>query len=137
MFTLHTTDAVILVLHTGSGFTKRLIVRSRTTHAPIDLSGASAQLDIRLNPDGETPLFSFSSEPGADGLLTLNAVPGSIDFDASDEATAEIAVTGPLLNAVFDCQLTLPGQYKHKQWLFGGPARIYKGITQPPPEVTP
>jgi hypothetical protein len=131
--TLHTTDAVTLVLHTGSGFTKRLIVRSSATHAAIDLAGASAHLDIKQYPDDETPLFSFSSEPGADGLLTLNAVPGAIDFDASDEATAAITFTGPLLQAVFDCQLTLPDLYP--QWLFGGTARIIKGITQPPQET--
>lgn len=129
---LRTTDAVVLVLHTGSGFTKRLIVRSRATHAPINLAGASAQLDIRQDPDDAIPLFSFSSAPGADGLITLNAVTGAMDFDASDEATAAIAVTGPLLTAVFDCQLTLPGQYK--QWLFGGVANIFKGITQPAEE---
>ena len=130
MLTLHTTkkDHVGLVLRTGFGFTKRLIVKSRDTGVPLDLTGALARMDIKADPADTVPLFSFVSGAVTGGILTLNVVPGAIDFLASDEATVAIALTGPQINAVHDFKLTLPGQ--EPLWLFSGPAVIIKGITQ-------
>lgn len=117
-----------LVLRTNFGFTKRLIVKSKATGLPLDLSGAIARSDIKADPADETALFSFVSGATEGGILTLNVVPGSIDYFASDEATAEIILPGPQLRGVHDFKLTLPGQ--EPLFLFGGPALLIKGITQ-------
>lgn len=119
-------DQVGLVLRTGFGFTKRLIYKSGGV--PVDLSGASARLDIRHDPFDADPLLTFASDAVVGPTLTLNAEPGAIDFFASAEDTAAIALTVPQLNGVHDFKLTLPGQ--EPLFLFGGPATIVKGVTQ-------
>jgi hypothetical protein len=120
-------DQVGLVLWTGFGFTKRLIVRSKATGLPLDLAGATARSDIKADPTDTEALFSFATGATAGGVLTLNVVPGSIDYFASDEATAAILLIGPQLRGVHDFKLTLPGQ--EPLFLFGGAALIIKGVT--------
>lgn len=118
-------DHVGLIIRTGFGFTKRLLVKSKDTGLPIDLAGASARLDIKLNPEDAEPLFSFISGASEGGILTLNEDPGAVDFFASAEATADITLSAPQIKGVHDFKLTLPGQ--EPLFLFGGPALIKKG----------
>lgn len=120
-------DHVGLILRTGFSFTKRLIVKAKDTGVPLDLAGATARLDIKLDPADLTPLFSFATGAESGGVLTLNVVPGSIDFLATAEDTAAIPLTAPLLRAVHNFKLTLSGQ--EPLWLFGGPAIILKWDT--------
>ena len=122
-------DQAGLLIRAGFAFSKRLIVKAGGT--PVDLSGATARLDIKLEATDVDAIFSFSTDPDEEeetvGLLTLNAVPGAIDFLATAEATGAIAMTRPLLKGVHDLRLVLPGQ--EATCLLSGIAVITKGIT--------
>lgn len=119
-------NQVGLLIRTGFGFTKRIIYKSGGV--AVDLSGASARLDIKESPLDEEPLFTFASDAVDGPTLTLNAVPGAIDFSATEEDTEAIALEVSHLRCVYDFKLTLPGE--EPICLFSGPALIQKGITQ-------
>lgn len=121
-------DHVGLLLRTGYGFNVRLRLKSRDTGLPIDLTGATAKLDIRGTALDMIPIFSFSTAPTSAGLIVLNAEPGTIDLSATAAQTAAIMLSEVRLEGVQELKLTLPTQ--QPQRLCGGPALILKGITQ-------
>ena len=112
-----------IVIEQGSAFT--LSLRYKTAAgALVDLSGYTARMQVRESFDSATPLLAFTSSPG--GGITLGGSLGTIDVEASDEATAAIA-TRLTLWAVYDLELVPPD---------GKAFRLIQGQAEIRPEVT-
>jgi len=115
-----------IIIRTGLGFKKRLVIRDPVTKLPVNITGSSARLDIKLDPLDSVPYFSFISGALSGGMIIVDGPNGVLDLFASKPTTLALPITAPWLSAVMSCALTMPGQ--EPLFLFGGPARIVKGI---------
>ena len=112
-----------IIIEQGATFALHLRYRT-SAGALIDLTGYTARMQVRESFDSSTAMLSFTSAPG--GGITLGGALGTIDIEATDEATAAIAVRQQVW-AVYDIELVPPD---------GRAIRLMQGQAEIRPEVT-
>jgi len=109
-----------IIIEQGADFRLAMIWKSGTPAVPVDLSGYTARMQIRVTHASKTPLVSFATGGGG---ITLNADPGLIDARLAAAATALL----PIISAVYDLELIS---------LTGAVRRFVEGKANITPEVT-
>lgn len=115
-------NKVKLQVKQGSTFAMRLIWSTgdtADTATPVDLTGYTARLQMRDDYGGKL-LHEMTTENGG---ITLNAVPGAIDF-AIDALTTD---NFDWDTAVYDIEL-VQGEYVNR--LFGGTVVVSPSVTR-------
>lgn len=115
-----TTPAKIkLAIYQGATFRKRLTWKDSSS-TPIDLTGCTARMQVRVKLKDETPVLSLTTENGG---ITLGGVDGTVDLYVSDEDTTDFTWKG----GVLDLEIVHPS---------GDVTRLAEGSASVSPEVT-
>lgn len=109
-----------LTIRRGATFRKRLTWRG-TNKKPINLTGYTAKLQVRPNPDDPTVLLELSTENGG---ITLSPLTGGIELYLSDEAAALLDFD----RATYDLMLYAPNG--DALALLEGSVRLIRGVTK-------
>jgi hypothetical protein len=110
-----------LIIEKGAKFTKHLEYKDKTK-TPIDLTGYTARMQARKNPQSTTVVVDLTTENGG---ITITEVTGEIDLFLSGTATTAITAQG---NLVYDLELIEPGP--------GEPIKLVRGTISLIEEVT-
>ena len=109
---------VTLGVRQGYEFSK--VIKWNKDGAPVNLTGYTADMDIKTSADAETAIISLTTE---NGRIAFNEAAGEIILSISAEDTTDI----PAGEYVFTLTLTSPG---------GVLTRLMTGYFVVPPEVT-
>jgi hypothetical protein len=98
--------AVLAVtMQQGASWRRQLTLNQPGTTTPYDLTGCTAKMQVRQRPGAPDPaLMSISEQSGADGVITLGGVAGTIDVFFNASATNRLATK----KAAYDLFLSWP-----------------------------
>jgi hypothetical protein len=86
-----------LVLYQGATFRLSLLVRNKTTGAPVDLTGHTARMQVRPTVDSSTVLIEATT---ANGKIVISPLAGSIVVTIPASETNSYATA----SAVYDLE---------------------------------
>jgi hypothetical protein len=75
---------------------------------PVNLTGATARLMVRQNPNDATPMLSISSTPNATGSVVLGGVAGTVQINIT-KGKATPALSLAPLPPHYDLLIDWPG----------------------------
>lgn len=114
------TPKLNLIINQGATFNSlRIVYKDPVTLLPIDLTGYSARMQIRLNHASDTIILDL---PGDDGDILLGTDEGVIQVDIPASVTEAL----PAVKGVYDLEL-ITGTYVE---------RLLEGSVVITPEVT-
>ena len=109
----------------GETYTRRINYRIKATdggqNTPVDITGFSASLTIRRQPESE-PIIELTN---ANGGITLGGATGVITINITAEQSAAL----PAIDGVYDFRLNSPANVSVK-FLIRGTACITRSITR-------
>lgn len=108
-----------LVIEQGATFTLDMVYR-QSNGTPVNLTGYSARMQIRLRHESPTALLSFTTQGGS---IVLGGALGTIVVTATATQTAAL----PARSAVYDLELVAPDTTV---------TRLMQGSVTITPEVT-
>lgn len=115
-----------LVLYEGSGFyPERVVWKAGATAealAPVNLTGCTARMQVRLDYDDPTALLTLDT---ADGSLVLTYLEGVIEFEPTLESITGLGWE----SAVYDLEVTHPGQSRPRR-LVQGKVKVSREATR-------
>lgn len=109
------------VIEQGAVFRRSMIWKD-SNNAVIDLTGYTAEMQIRQKKDSETILHTLSTSNGG---ITITGAQGKIDLFISADTTAEFDFT----SAYYDLELN-PGDDAEKVRMLEGIISLSKEVTR-------
>lgn len=110
-------------IYQGATFRRRLRWSVKGTGVPIDLTGCTARMQVRVEKESPTALLTLTTENGG---ISLGGAAGTVELYVGATATAAITWDG----GVFDLEIIHPGA------LPDDVTRLAEGSISVSPEVT-
>jgi len=110
-----------IVIEQGATFRRVIVARNKTTNALLDLTGCTAEMQVRSSVDASASLLTLST---TNGRITLGGTAGTITLEISKTDTAAITFE----RGVYDFELTLANGKVDR--LFEGRVFVSKEVTR-------